>query len=175
MRVQHAPAYAPVESNASTVADEEMHSLLGAVVDMLAPVPLRIDGIVLLPLVALVDACGVIDGDSHGLHRTLLAPVVGAPLVATDVGRMAAVSFIGGDVRSPLILGLLAQQQAATTTHAGAQPDRVVISAATEIVLRCGNASLTLNESGRVVLRGEHISSHSAGVHAIRGATVQIN
>jgi hypothetical protein len=155
--------------------DTSRESLLGAVVDASESAPRRIDGIVLLPLIGLHDDYGMLDAAQVGLAPALLAPVVGTSITASDVGRTAAVSFIGGDVRSPLILGLLAERATPVAEATDTVPERVVITAAQEIVLRCGDASLTLTHSGRVLLRGEHISSQSAGVHAIRGATVQIN
>jgi hypothetical protein len=162
--------------HADVVATEPVHTLLHEVVDASSEAVLRIDGVVLLPLVGLAGGdCGVVAGAAVGLPVPVAAPVVGTQLVAADIGRIAAVSFIGGDVRSPVILGLLARDLAGGALPTDAVPERVVIAAGQEIVLRCGDASLTLTQSGRVIVRGEHISSQSAGVHAIRGATVQIN
>jgi hypothetical protein len=52
---------------------------------------------------------------------------------------------------------------------------RIVLSAFEEIVLRCGEASITLTRSGKILIRGEYVSTHSAGVNRIKGATVEIN
>lgn len=52
---------------------------------------------------------------------------------------------------------------------------RVVIEGADEIVLRCGEASITLRRNGKVVIRGTYLESHAAGTNRIKGGSVQIN
>ena len=52
---------------------------------------------------------------------------------------------------------------------------RVVLEAAEEIVLRCGEASITLRSNGRVVVRGTYVETRSKGVNRIKGGSVQIN
>jgi hypothetical protein len=172
----HAVRDTVVATRETAVDTAQADTLLCDVIDVSSTPVLRIEGVVLLPLVALDgDACGVVDGALIGLPVPIAAPVVGATLVPTDIGRVAAVSFVGGDTRSPVILGLLARDARGGALTGDALPERVVIAARQAIELRCGDASLTLTQSGRVIVRGEHIASESAGVHAIRGATVQIN
>ncbi|NMC74697.1 MAG: DUF2345 domain-containing protein [Geobacteraceae bacterium] len=52
---------------------------------------------------------------------------------------------------------------------------RIVIDAEKEIVLRCGDASITLTSAGKVLIRGNYLLSRSAGANRIRGGSVQIN
>jgi hypothetical protein len=52
---------------------------------------------------------------------------------------------------------------------------RVVLDAQDEIVLRCGEASITLRRNGRVVIRGAYVETRSRGVNRIKGGSVQIN
>src|SRR5262245_19211651 len=52
---------------------------------------------------------------------------------------------------------------------------RVVVEAQDEIVLRCGEASVTLRRNGRIVVRGTYVETRSKGVNRIKGGTVQIN
>jgi hypothetical protein len=52
---------------------------------------------------------------------------------------------------------------------------RVELEAADEIVLRCGQASITLRRNGRVVIRGTYVESRSRGVNRIKGGSVEIN
>ena len=52
---------------------------------------------------------------------------------------------------------------------------QVVIEAADEIVLRCGEASITLRRNGRVIIRGAYVETRSRGVNRIKGGSVQIN
>ena len=52
---------------------------------------------------------------------------------------------------------------------------RVRIVGSDEIVLECGNASITLRRNGRVVIRGTYVETASAGTNRIKGAAVRIN
>jgi hypothetical protein len=49
------------------------------------------------------------------------------------------------------------------------------LTAEREIELRCGNASLILRQSGRVILKGTHVVTSSRGPLKVKGATVEIN
>jgi hypothetical protein len=87
------------------------------------------------------------------------------------------------------VIGLLAPAPSARPESEPAQPigqatkplealvdgKRVVIDAQDEIVLRCGEASITLRRNGRVVVRGTYVETRSRGVNRIKGGTVQIN
>ena len=76
-------------------------------------------------------------------------------------------------------------QPAASTTPANDAPrpalyvqvdgERVVLSAAREIVLRCGGASITLTRAGKVLITGEYVLTRARGLNRIRGGSVQIN
>jgi hypothetical protein len=52
---------------------------------------------------------------------------------------------------------------------------RVVLDATDEIVLRCGEASITLRRNGRVVIRGAYVETRSRGVNRVKGGSVEIN
>lgn len=52
---------------------------------------------------------------------------------------------------------------------------QVLIEAADEIVLRCGEATITLRRNGRVIIRGAYVETRSRGVNRIKGGSVQIN
>ena len=52
---------------------------------------------------------------------------------------------------------------------------RVEIEAADEIVLKCGEASITLRRNGRLVIRGTYVETRSKGTNRIKGGSVQIN
>ncbi len=52
---------------------------------------------------------------------------------------------------------------------------RVCIEGKDEIVLRCGEASITLRRNGRLVIKGAYVESHSKGTNRIKGGSVQIN
>jgi hypothetical protein len=52
---------------------------------------------------------------------------------------------------------------------------RVILDAEEEIVLRCGEASITLTSAGKVLIKGNYLLSRSTGANRIKGASVQIN
>jgi hypothetical protein len=51
----------------------------------------------------------------------------------------------------------------------------VAITGQYEVVLRCGKASITLQEDGTVVVRGTRVETDADGVNRIKGASVRIN
>lgn len=52
---------------------------------------------------------------------------------------------------------------------------RVLIEGQEEVVLMCGDASITLTKAGKVVIRGKYLLSRSTGVNRILGGSVQVN
>lgn len=96
--------------------------------------------------------------------------------------------FDGGDLRSPVVLGFIVQTAPATEPPVlseatlpalpeMAQVDgkRVCIEGKEEIVLSCGEASITLRRNGKIILRGTYLESHSEGTNRIKGGAVQVN
>jgi hypothetical protein len=89
-----------------------------------------------------------------------------------------ALLFLDGDPARPLAIGVMAQPNATAETidvKKDERPDRLTLTAAREIVLQCGRASLVLTEAGKVLVRGAYVSLRSSGVQRITGASVQIN
>ena len=52
---------------------------------------------------------------------------------------------------------------------------RVVIEGQEEIVLTCGESSITLTKAGKILIRGKYLVSRSSGVNRILGGSVQVN
>jgi hypothetical protein len=52
---------------------------------------------------------------------------------------------------------------------------RVVIEGTDEVVLKCGQASITLRRNGKLVIKGTYVETHSTGVNRIKGGSVQVN
>jgi hypothetical protein len=105
------------------------------------------------------------------------------PLRQRDVGSTVTVLFEGGDLRRPIIVGVI---QCATSTTPDEQPkaarmsavidgDKFVLTAEREIVLQCGEASITLTRAGKVIIKGSYIVSRSTGYNKIKGAAIDIN
>lgn len=57
------------------------------------------------------------------------------------------------------------------------RPDRrqVVIDADEELIIRCGEGSITIRKGGQVVIKGLDIVSNARNRNRVRGASVQIN
>jgi uncharacterized protein DUF6484 len=118
--------------------------------------------------------------------------------------REVVLLFEDGDPRRPIIAGLLepalatpgldaaldatARPGAAAPSAAGSAelPEglpavatvdgrRVAIEGADEVVLRCGDASITLRRNGKVIVRGLYVETHAAGTNRIKGGSVKIN
>ena len=52
---------------------------------------------------------------------------------------------------------------------------RLVLEGQEEIVLRCGDASITLDRTGKISIRGRYLLSRAAEVNRILGGSVQVN
>lgn len=120
-----------------------------------------------------------------------VVPLDAAALRAAVAARREVVLlFEEDDPRRPIVAGLLAEPSATPALDAALEAtlapvgeavevevdrERVVVEAREEVVLRCGEASLTLHRSGKVVIRGLHVETHAAGTNRIKGGTVKIN
>jgi hypothetical protein len=101
-------------------------------------------------------------------------------LLASDVGRDIALMFETGDPIRPIVIGRIEKAPAASARRASAEPliidaESVLLTSGREIVLRCGEATLTLRRDGKLVLRGAYVETHAAGVNRIKGGCVKIN
>lgn len=103
--------------------------------------------------------------------RAPLAARCTVALTAADVGRPVALLFEGGDAERPIVIGRMEPPAAGVE----ADGERLVLRADREIVLRCGDASITLTRAGKILIRGAYVLSRSSGVNRIRGGSVQIN
>jgi uncharacterized protein involved in type VI secretion and phage assembly len=110
------------------------------------------------------------------------------PLDQSQVGRDVIIAFEIGDVQKPIVMGVLWQPAdkpsvAPSPVRAANQSpfkterdgEQLILMAEREIVLRCGNASITLTRAGKVVIRGAYVLSRSSGANQVKGASVQIN
>lgn len=52
---------------------------------------------------------------------------------------------------------------------------RVVLEGKEEVVLKCGDASITLTKAGKILIRGKYLLNRSTGVNRVMGGSVQIN
>ena len=104
-----------------------------------------------------------------------------------SLGKEVLLLFEAANVLKPIIIGVV---QSPTTPDEKAQRipaqnscpaivecdgERVMVSAEKEIVLRCGEASITLTRAGKILIKGTYVLSRSSGINRITGGSVQIN
>jgi hypothetical protein len=98
-------------------------------------------------------------------------------------GAAVLIVFENGDPMRPIILGYPRDGVASAVTTATVSKEQpvaltvrsFVVEAGQEIVLRCGQGSITLCADGTVVVRGTRLLSRASGTNRIRGAAVRIN
>jgi hypothetical protein len=114
---------------------------------------------------------------------------------AIEDGKEVVVLFEAGHPERALVVGFIEPLQPESTApveveiplpstepspsprvvEADVDGKRVRVVGQDEIVLECGNASITLRRNGRVVIRGTYVETHSDGTNRIKGGQVQIN
>jgi hypothetical protein len=196
-REPSAAASAGEIDGATDAGDEGAETLLELVLaEHLAradvPAPTRIDG-VLVGRLAAIGAGGEPRVDFPGAPPDGVAARSMVAVGAAQIDHEVALLFEGGDPQKPLIMGLMHRfQEAPSAAEApsasdaeaparAAQPtvendgERLVFEADKEIVLRCGQSSITLTRAGKILIRGAYVLTRSSGVNRIQGGSVQIN
>jgi hypothetical protein len=141
-------------------------------------------------IVSLDDQGATVDfpGNPHGALRARQTVSIDRALLAGAASREVLLVFEEERSDRPIIVGVLegATPIDAAPAVGSASPKpariemlvdgpRVVLDAQDEIVLRCGEASITLRRNGRVVIRGAYVETRSRGVNRVKGGSVQIN
>lgn len=86
--------------------------------------------------------------------------------------------FEENDPHRPIVLDILPQPADTAPVKADevlVDGRRITLEAEDEVVIKCGRGSITLRKDGKIVIKGTHIVSRSAGPHKIKGASVNIN
>jgi len=95
---------------------------------------------------------------------------------ASDLGCEVALLFEGGDPQRPVLIGVVRRPErrdAREMTIATVDRQQLVLSAEQEVVLRCGRASITLTRAGKVLIKGDYVSSRSSGTQRLCGASIE--
>ena len=102
-------------------------------------------------------------------------------LHGAHIGCQVVLAFEDADMRKPIVLGVLRGaagwplDQRPEQVDVDADGERLVVTAKTQIVLRCGKASITLTKAGKVLIEGAYVSSRSSGVNRVKGGSIQLN
>ncbi|WP_233888748.1 DUF6484 domain-containing protein [Paraburkholderia flagellata] len=102
-------------------------------------------------------------------------------LRGAHIGRQVVLLFENGDPRCPIIMGCLQSEipwpleEKPAQVQIDSDGQRLIVTAKEELVLRCGQASITLTKAGKVLIQGAYVSSRSSGVNRIKGGSVQLN
>ncbi len=100
------------------------------------------------------------------------------PLTQADIGRDVALMFEAGNPRRPIVMGRMATavaEEKPPVIEAEVDDRRIEIEAQEQLVLRCGESSITLTRSGKIIIRGTYVLTRSSGVNRIQGGSVEIN
>ena len=140
-------------------------------------------------------SAGAVIGELVALQQPGNVPLVTSPrldgkavaarsvvdLHGAHVGRQVVLMFEGGDPARPLVMGVLRPIDGWPLNERPEQVDvdadgrQLVVTAQSQIVLRCGKASITLTSAGKVLIQGTYVSHRSSGVMRVKGGSVQIN
>lgn len=128
-----------------------------------------------------VDETPVVTGLAHRPGELVRAHST-VELRSAHIGLEVLVIRAGAQAEQVAIIGILQKPGAARDTALpGARPEvradgeRYVITAEREIVLQCGDSSITLTRAGKVLIKGNYLVSCSTGYNRIKGAAVDIN
>lgn len=138
------------------------------------PLARRVDGVV-VGRIASVGASGALRVTFAGAPEEGFAARAMTPIAKEDEGREVALMFEEGDPRRPIVMGKMVSPLATGQAEAAVDGRRVEINAEEQIVLRCGESSITLTRAGKIIIRGAYVLSRSSGVNRIQGGSVEIN
>jgi hypothetical protein len=175
-----------------TAADQSLCAVTRDLLQsMTGPAPGPKDGLVPTPATVVVALAGFND---QGVPLVSLPghaePIVARTTVAVPahaVGREVLVVHESLGVKAPIIVGVILDEAALLRPHSNpplptgtpfeieVDGERTILHARQQLVLRCGEASITLTREGKILLRGAYVSSRSEGVNRITGGTVEIN
>ncbi len=143
----------------------------------------------------------VVSIDEHGQFMVSFDGLVnkkGIPAISTIgveprlIGRQVVLMFAAQDISQPIVAGFLRNSlmdmfdtvELKPGGDTEAEPEsrslsvdstKVVMEAEEELVLKCGESSITLLKSGKILIRGKYLVSRSSGVNRILGGSIQLN
>lgn len=147
-------------------------------------------GEIVIGTITAVDANGAyVDHPKNPLKETLLA-ISTVAIEPEHQGREVALLFNSGDLRKPVIMGLIhspiydvlaadaideTADTDSNTLEVIADGKKQIIEAEEEMILKCGKASIGLRKDGRIQIRGTSVTTRSSGKNRILGASISLN
>jgi len=150
-------------------------------------------GEIVIGVICKVDHTGVhVDFPQNPEDKDLLALSTLA-IEEKHIGREVALLFNGGDLRHPVIMGVIhsamldsfSSPDTSKTEASETKPQEEIevladgkkchIKANEELKLQCGKASITMTKDGKIFLRGTYLSSRSSGTNRMLGGSVLLN
>jgi hypothetical protein len=134
-------------------------------------------GVLCTGTVVAVDADGTMRVAVAGRSEALRARAL-AVISTSDLGKDVVLGFEGGMLDRPIVIGILGPSpfdDATDSAEITISSERLTLEGRAEVVIRCGPTSITLTESGKVLIKGEYVSSRATGTNRIRGGSVHIN
>lgn len=112
-------------------------------------------------------------------------------LTEHHIDRKVALLFTNGNIESPVIMGVIHNplddlidrfNNKEKLLNIKKEHDDVLIEgkkitfeSENEIILKCGESSIILMKSGKILIKGKYILNRSTGVNRILGGSVQVN
>jgi len=99
----------------------------------------------------------------------------------SHIGKHVLLMFESNENAAPIMIGVLREGEGwpsakpPTQVEVQADGERMIVTARRQLILRCGLASITLTEAGKILINGTYVSSRSSGLHCIKGGSVLIN
>ncbi len=97
-----------------------------------------------------------------------------------QIGKPVALAFENGNASLPIVMGVVRSGTSQALDAPGrvqvdADGERMIVAAKEQLVLKCGKASITLTNVGKVIIEGSYVVSRSTGTNRIKGGSVQLN
>ena len=135
----------------------------------------RIDGVVIGALLGWDDEAPLVIFPGNPVETALPARSLCA-LSIDMIGCEVALLFQDGNPRKPLIVGRIVEPASAKAPPQVIRDgQRVRVTADERLELRCGKATILMEQDGRITIRGTHIISHASGAQRIRGGSINLN
>jgi hypothetical protein len=136
------------------------------------------------------DGQAVVDFPDNSDGPIKARSVLTAPALAQSegpVGLPVLLAFEDGDLSLPIILGVIRTTLYPQTPrpkallagpkqqYVAVDGKKIVLDGQEEVVLRCGQSSISLRKDGKIIIKGTDLTSRASRTNKIKGGAVKIN